>query len=203
MDISTAVAFWGVSFLFVITPGADWAYAINAGLQNRVTPAVIGLLFGHLVATLAVAAGVGALVARVPVVLTTLTVLGALYLLWLGVSTLITPAVLRSATRQSDRGWTRWALKGAGISGLNPKVFLLFLALLPQFTNPDADWPVSAQLIALGLVHIASCAVIYTIVGTGARAVLGSRPAAARVVSRVAATAMIVIGLVLIGERLL
>ena len=28
--------------------------------------------------------------------------------------------------------------KGAGTSGLNPKVFLLFLALLPQFTEPDA-----------------------------------------------------------------
>ena len=35
MEISTVAAFWAVSLLFVITPGADWAYAINAGLRQR------------------------------------------------------------------------------------------------------------------------------------------------------------------------
>jgi threonine/homoserine/homoserine lactone efflux protein len=41
MPIATIAAFWGVSFLFVITPGADWAYAMAAGLRNRtVLPAV-------------------------------------------------------------------------------------------------------------------------------------------------------------------
>ena len=32
---STVAAFWAVSFLLVITPGADWAYAIAAGLRHR------------------------------------------------------------------------------------------------------------------------------------------------------------------------
>lgn len=61
----------------------------------------------------------------------------------------------------------RQAAKGAGISGLNPKVFLLFLALLPQFTDPAADWPPAAQVASLGLVHVASCALVYTGVGAG------------------------------------
>ena len=48
----TVAAFWAVSFLFVITPGADWAYAIAAGLRHRVVlPAVGGLVVGHLAAT--------------------------------------------------------------------------------------------------------------------------------------------------------
>ena len=38
--------------------------------------------------------------------------------------------------------WQRWAVKGLCVSGLNPKVFLLFLALLPQFTDATAPWPV-------------------------------------------------------------
>src|SRR4249920_2202347 len=85
---STVAAFWAVSFLLVITPGADWAYAITAGLRHRsVVPAVGGLLSGHLVATLVVAAGVAALLARSPAVMTVLTVAGALYLVWLGVGT--------------------------------------------------------------------------------------------------------------------
>jgi threonine/homoserine/homoserine lactone efflux protein len=46
----SVIAFWGVSALFVLTPGADWAYAITAGLQRRVLPAVLGLLTGHVVA---------------------------------------------------------------------------------------------------------------------------------------------------------
>ncbi|WP_394525483.1 hypothetical protein [Paenarthrobacter nicotinovorans] len=35
MPFGTLAAFWAVSFLFVITPGADWAYAISAGLRHR------------------------------------------------------------------------------------------------------------------------------------------------------------------------
>ena len=45
-----------MSFLLVIAPGADWAYAIAAGLRyGRVLPTVGGLLAGHLLATAVVA----------------------------------------------------------------------------------------------------------------------------------------------------
>ena len=61
MTLHIVAAFWAVSFLFIITPGADWAYAISAGMrERRVAPAVAGLLSGHVLATLIVAAGVGA-----------------------------------------------------------------------------------------------------------------------------------------------
>ena len=203
MEIGTIAAFWGVSILFVVTPGADWAYAITAGIRDRVLPAVLGLLLGHFIATVVVAAGVGLLVSRLPVVLTVITLAGAAYLVWLGISTLRHPAAPRGATAQVDRSTWRWVLGGFGVSGLNPKVFLLFLALLPQFISPDASWPPAAQIGTLGLVHLGSCAVVYTAVGLGARAVLGARPAAARVVSMVSGTAMVVIGIFLVGERLL
>ena len=83
MSFAALTAFWAVSFLLVITPGADWAYVISAGLRGRrlVLPAVIGLVCGALLATLAVAAGVGSLVAQNPVLLTALTATGALYLM--------------------------------------------------------------------------------------------------------------------------
>jgi threonine/homoserine/homoserine lactone efflux protein len=206
MALTTVGAFWAVSVLFVITPGADWAYAISAGLRHAsVVPAVTGLLAGHLVATGAVAAGVAALLAGSPVVLTTLIVGGAAYLVWLGVGQLTGPvAAPGAASVASDAGsWVRQLLTGFGVSGLNPKVFLLFLALLPQFVHPDAGWPVPAQIVALGLVHVASCAVVYTLVGTSARSVLRTRPTAALVVTRVSGVAMVVIGVLLVGEQLL
>ncbi|MGF6108920.1 LysE family translocator [Pseudomonas frederiksbergensis] len=204
MTLSIFVAFWAVSILFVITPGADWAYAISAGLKGRVViPAVGGLLSGHLLATVIVAGGVGTLVANQPVTLSVLTVAGAGYLLWLGINMLARPATPHADGSQASGSWKRWALKGLCVSGLNPKVFLLFLALLPQFTDATAAWTVPMQMIALGLVHTVSCGVIYLLVGFGSQAVLQARPAAARIVSRFSGAAMIIIAVILLGEQVL
>ena len=203
--MSLVAAFWAVSFLFVITPGADWAYAVSAGLRHRsVVPAISGVLGGHLAAQLGVAVGVAAWVACTPPVLMSLTVAGALYLVWLGVAMLRAPSTgLEAHPAAASTSPVRQAAVGLGISALNPKVLLLFLALLPQFVDSDAAWPLPVQIVALGLVHVASCAVIYTVVGTGARAVLRSRPAAARAVSHFSGGAMVVIGLVLVVEQVL
>ena len=204
MTVGTVVAFWAVSLLFVLTPGADWAYAIAAGLGHRtVVPAVGGLLVGHLAATAAVAAGVAALVARSLLVLTVLTVVGAAYLVWLGIATLAGPAALDASAERPADSWVRQVMKGAATSALNPKVFLLFLALLPQFTEPDTGWPLGLQIVALGLVHVVSCAVVYTGVGAGAQLVLRARPSAARVVTRISGAAMVGIGVLLLVERLM
>jgi len=202
VEISTVAAFWAVSLLFVITPGADWAYAITAGIRHRtVFPAVAGLVAGHLAATVVVAAGVAALVAGTPIVLTALTAVGAVYLVWLGIGTFARPSTPQPAGESAVDSWVRQAFQGFAVSGLNPKVLLLFLALLPQFTDSTAGWPVAAQILALGSVHVASCAVAYTAVGVGARVVLRARPAAARIVSRFSGVAMVGIGTFLIVEQ--
>lgn len=192
MTLSLLAAFWAVSFLFVITPGADWAYAIAAGMRGRwVMPAVAGMLSGHFAATLVVAAGVGSLLAGHPLALSLLTLAGCTYLLWLGANLVLSPALPEAGAEDTQASGSRWAFKGFCVSGLNPKVFLLFLALLPQFTDPHSAWPVGLQILLLGLVHLCSSLVIYLLVGYGAKAVLSTRPAAARVVSRVSGVVMI------------
>ena len=202
MTVSVLAAFWAVSLLFVITPGLDWAYVISAGIRGRwVVPAVAGLLSGHLLATLVVAAGAGALLASNPLALSVMTVAGAVYLLWMGINMLLRPST-PEASEQRAESWSSWALKGFFVSGLNPKVFLLFLALLPQFTDPLSNWPLATQIIALGLLHAVSCAIVYLMVGFSARSVLQTRPAAARTVSRLSGAAMIAIALALLAERL-
>ncbi|SIO89520.1 LysE family translocator [Nocardiopsis sp. JB363] len=205
MDAGSVAAFWTVSVLLILVPGADWAYAIAAGLRDRsVLPAVGGLLTGYVVLTGVVAAGVAALVARTPAVLTGLTVLGALYLVWLGVATLARPSVPGAGSSDEGSGtWVARMVTGTGVSGLNPKALLLFLALLPQFTDPEGGWPMAAQIGTLGLVHTVSCGVVYLGVGVLARQVLGARPAVARVVTRVSGAAMVLIGVGLMAGRLL
>src|SRR3954469_12259806 len=118
MSVAMIAAFWAVSMLFVLTPGADWAYAISSGLRHRsVVPALGGLLSGHLLATVVVAAGgagvlggfplgVAALLAGSPVVLPVLTVVGAAYLVWLGIGMLRHPASVQgNPGEKALSGW--------------------------------------------------------------------------------------------------
>ncbi|MNC61297.1 LysE type translocator [compost metagenome] len=104
---------------------------------------------------------------------------------------------------RSPGAWHHWTLKGICVSGLNPKVFLLFLALLPQFTDPAAPWPVPGQIVALGLVHVASCAIVYLLVGYGAQVILSTRPLAARRVSQLSGAAMIAIAMLLFVDQVI
>lgn len=204
MSISVIAAFWAVSLLLVLTPGADWAYAISAGVHGRrvVVPAVAGMMSAHLCATLIVAAGVGGLVASSPGALSLLTFAGAGYLAWMGINMVMKPSSLAQNEVKDSPSKSHWALKGACMAGLNPKLFLFFLALLPQFTSLGAAWPVSVQIICLGLLHIIGCSAVYLAVGFGAHVVLGGRPDTAKRVSQLSGVVMILLAMALTMERL-
>ncbi|MET9410051.1 LysE family translocator [Streptomyces sp. NPDC002935] len=205
MDTTTVAAFLVVDLLLVFTPGADWAYAISAGLRERsVVPAVAGLVAGYVGYTLLAVAGLVVIVASSPTVLTALTVTGAAYLMWLGWGVLRQPTTLATAAQAGAVASSRWqvALKGAGISGLNPKALLLYFSLFPQFIDSAASWPIAAQTGLLGTLHMTACALVYLAVGVLARTVLKTRPSAARAVTHASGAMMIAIGGFLLAERL-
>ena len=204
MDASLLLQFWGIALALTVTPGADWAYAIAAGIRSRsAVPSIAGIVAGYAAVTAAVAVGVGAVVAQVPMVLTVLTLAGGAYLVFLGVSALLARV---DAPAASDRSLGGTALaqfaRGAGVSGINPKGLLLLLALLPQFTSADG-WPPSAQMLVLGGLHLLDCVVVYSLVALLARRILSSRPRASAVVTRVSGALMILIGSMLLIERLI
>lgn len=183
-------------------PGADWAFTIGAGLRGRsVVPAVGGLVTGYAVIKVVVAAGAGALVAGAPAILTGLTVAGGGYLMWHGARTFARPSV-PGAVAATGTDWATF-VRGIGVSGLNPKGLLLLLALLPQFTDPRASWPVAGQIGVLGLAFMATVAGVYFGIGCLAGKVLRTRPSVARLVGRISGAAMIVIGATLVADRLL
>jgi threonine/homoserine/homoserine lactone efflux protein len=215
MDPHLIAGFAVVSIALALTPGADWAYAISAGLgRRRVGPAVAGLCGGYLLHTLLIVAGLAALVIAFPQLLSGLTLAGAAYLLWLGVSTARSwrsagyaaadgecaegaadgPRPASSANRNSF-------LKGLGTSGTNPKALLLYLALIPQFIDTEGVLPAPVQTGALGISHLLVSAVVYTGVALGARKLLGSRPSAARIVTLASGVIMIGLGALLVGEQ--
>ncbi|WP_328502670.1 LysE family translocator [Streptomyces sp. NBC_00457] len=206
MDSGTLISFLAVDLLLVCVPGADWAYVISAGLRGRSPlPAVAGLVAGYALHTALATAGLAVLVAKSPGLLTALTVAGAAYLVWLGWGVLRNPGVpgVPGADQAVETSRGRVFLRGATISGLNPKGLLLYLSVLPQFLVAGAgQLPVPVQTATLGVLHMACCAAVYLTVGLLARAVLGARPSAARAVTRTSGAAMLGIGAFLLVQRL-
>jgi threonine/homoserine/homoserine lactone efflux protein len=200
MAASSVLAFWGVAALLIAVPGPDWAFILGMSAGPRaVVPAVAGLAIGYTAVTAVVAAGVGAAVAGSPAVLTALAVVGGGYLMWQGAMIVARPPTASAIAGGGSgrRGGT--LVRGVAVSALNPKALLMFLALLPQFTDPDWTWPVAAQIGLLGVLFTLSCAAFYVGLGLLASTLVQPRPA----VARLSGAAMVVLGGALIAERAL
>ena len=203
MLASSLLTFWAAAVALIVVPGADWAFTLDAGVRGRVLPAVAGLVVGYLVLTALVAAGVGVLVASSPHALTALTITGGVYLIWHGCRTCARPPDPPARSGTDPVTPARWTLaRGIGVSALNPKALLMFLALLPQFTSSDADWPVTAQIVVLGTVFVATCALFYLTLGMLAGRALAARPTLGRGLGRIAGISMATVGALLVAERL-
>ncbi|KUM41269.1 LysE family translocator [Arthrobacter sp. EPSL27] len=199
-------AFLAVAGALACTPGVDWAYSITAGLKQRsFVPAVAGLCGGYVLHTVLLVAGLAALLTGVPGVLGWLTVAGAAYLLWLGLTTLRSwrGASFGSVDMQAPANQFRTFLQGVGTSGINPKGLLFYVALVPQFVSPEAPLPVPVQSGLLGLTFVLLVAVVYTCVALLSRRLLQSRPGAARKVTLASGIIMVALGAVLLSEQLL
>ena len=193
MNPELFMAFVLVAAALACTPGVDWAYSIAAGLRQRsFVPAVAGLCGGSVLT--------GA-----PGVLGWITLAGAAYLMWLGVSTLRS---WRAASFTADGGsgggtGLRTFLQGMGTSGINPKGLLFYVALVPQFVSADASLPVPVQSGLLGMTFVLLAGLVYTAVALLSRTLLQTRPGAARTVTLASGIIMVVLALVLLAEQLL
>lgn len=217
VETSALVAFAAVAATLIAVPGPDWALVLAAGLRTRaVGPAVAGLAIGYALITAAVVVGVAPLVAAVPAALVVLTVLGATYLLWVGSGILRSPrtelppelSVELSAapapdTTTMDRRVSLAVRQGVGVSALNPKSLLFFLAFLPQFAHRSAPWPFGLQLAVLGAVWIVLAAGFYSVLGFTLQRTLTHHPGLAWAMTRIAGIAMILAGAGLLGEQAL
>lgn len=225
MDITNLMSFWAVSLLLIATPGPDWAFVLGHAFRRRpLFLPLLGIALGYLGLTLVVSGGLGALVARHPVLLTMVTLLGVLVLLRIGWSMVraalagpvsveveeVTPAAeprgggVATLTRADAvvEKPTRTVATGAAVSGLNPKGLMLFIALLPQFVAP-VGWPVAAQMFALGLLFIASATSFYALLGLFAGRVLAGSERASRILTGVAGVAMMVVAAAMLVQHLL
>ncbi len=160
-----------------------------------------GLLIGHTVVMVSVIAGLAFILASQPLIMDTLVILGSLYLLWVAFSLIGNPSSSLGSETHSAKVSRRWVLKGIGVSGLNPKVYLLLLALLPQFIDSRSSWPPTIQISVLGGLHLINCGLVYGSVSCSSRKLLQSRPVTARIISRCSGSAMIIITVLMLLEH--
>ncbi len=157
MSLSQFLAFTLLSVVLVVVPGPSVLFTIGRALtvgRREALLTVLGNAVGVYLQVIAVAVGIGVIVERSAAVFTTIKLVGAAYLVFLGVQAVrhrrrVTealaagvPTVLPSAR----------ALRDGVVVGLaNPKSIVFFVVALPQFTDPAAG-SVPLQMLVLGAV---------------------------------------------------
>jgi len=131
-------------WLLNITPGPDTLYIVGRssalGLRAGAV-AALGIGTGILVHVCAAALGLSAILAASATAFSVVKLIGAAYLVYVGVSLVLSKSSSESsAINSGNRLVTMRAifLQGFLTNVLNPKVALFFLAFLPQFVMPDA-----------------------------------------------------------------
>ncbi len=142
--------FVAAGVLLNLTPGQDTLYILGRSIaQGRRAGvlSVLGITSGSFVHTLAAAFGLSAILATSAKAFLIVKMAGAAYLTYLGLGMVLHRSNITGRpiefAHESD-----WAIYRAGFltNLLNPKVALFFMAFLPQFVAPSADFKILAFL---------------------------------------------------------
>jgi threonine/homoserine/homoserine lactone efflux protein len=155
---SSLLAFALISLGLVLTPGPNVIYLISRSITQGRTAGLVslgGVALGFVVYMLCAAFGVTALLFAVPYAYDALRFAGAAYLLWMAWQAVRpggrSPFHVKALAYDSP---TKLFAMGFVTNLLNPKIAMLYLALLPQFIDP-AGGSVLDQSLVLGAIHIA------------------------------------------------
>lgn len=150
------LAFAVTSFVLIAMPGPSVLFTISRALtigRRGALLTVMGNATGAYLQVVAVAFGIGAMVERSIVAFTVIKLVGAGYLVYLGVRAIrhrhsLSDAVT-AARLAPRRTWRRVVADGFLVGLSNPKTIVFFVAALPHFIDRGAG-QVTAQLLVLG-----------------------------------------------------
>ncbi len=152
------LTFLAASLVVLLLPGPGVLYVVARTAEQGLRAgfaSVLGLSAGAYVHVLAAAAGLAALLLTSATAFAIVKALGAGYLVYLGLRTLLVRDAASPTPVLANRPrLQRLFLDGALVSIFNPKIAVFFVAYLPQFVDPAAG-PVAAQILFLGLLYVA------------------------------------------------
>lgn len=158
IPLANLVAFVLVAIPIILVPGPSVLFVIGRSLSlGRIGGllSVVGNAIGGLVVVVAVAFGVGILIAQSLVVFTIVKIAGASYLIYLGIQ------AIRHRRQHADaagatppaRSKLRILTQGFLVGVSNPKTIVFFIAVLPQFVDYGAGG-IPLQMLLLGTLFI-------------------------------------------------
>ena len=152
-DAGSLAVFVVAALALLVVPGPAVLYIVarsvhqgrRAGLAS-----VLGIHTGTLVHIAGATVGLSALILSSAVAFTVVKIAGAVYLVGLGLWTLLVGRREAEVGVAGGRNLRRVFAQGIVVNVLNPKTALFFLAFLPQFVDPNAPHP-AVQIAFLGL----------------------------------------------------
>jgi threonine/homoserine/homoserine lactone efflux protein len=170
----TFTAFVGASVILAIIPGPAVVYIVTQTLgQGRTAglASVGGIALGNFGNAGAACVGLAAVFAASSAAFVVVKLIGAAYLIYLGIMTLQQRS-MASAAQSLPTSPSKLFRDGFLVALFNPKTALFIAGLLPQFTTPDASFMGQSLILGCVFVVIALCTdTIYVLTA----AVLGSR----------------------------
>jgi homoserine/homoserine lactone efflux protein len=158
MSFTTWLAFFGAAWVIALSPGSGAVLAMSHGLSfglKRSSITVLGMQAGLLVVLVVAGAGVGSLLLASEWAFGVVKVVGALYLIWLGIAQWRSKTAIATGDKVSvsDLPSARKRfLIGFFTNVTNPKGILFMVAVLPQFITTER--PLLPQLLILGLTMV-------------------------------------------------
>ncbi|MEO7448370.1 MAG: LysE family translocator [Humibacillus sp.] len=148
------VAFLIASILFIQVPGPSLLFTIGRALtvgRREALLSAVGNGIGVIAQAGCVAVGLGAILAASAAAYTVIKVVGAVYVIWLGLKAIRHRGEARAALESAVTPTPGRALRIGLVVGLtNPKTIIFFVAFLPQFANASAGH-LGVQVAVLGL----------------------------------------------------
>lgn len=215
---SSIYAFAFLALMLTLVPGPDTALVTRNTVTRGRRAAfftIFGIILGCAVHAIASSLGLSTILAQSAALYDTIKIIGALYLMWLGIQALRTawnsqeivvesaeaPPGISNIATPVQAPHARSFREGLFTNLLNPKVSLFYLMVLPQFVSPTQS--VMLQSILLAGLHIAMGLIwlsIYAHFVDALKSVL-TRPTVKRWVESTIGTALILLGLRVALER--
>ncbi|ENX13257.1 hypothetical protein F895_02558 [Acinetobacter sp. CIP 64.2] len=153
-SLEILTSFLITTFIFAYIPGPAMLYTAAQTLAKGPKSgfmATLGLFIGGCAHIIAAAVGLTTLFHLLPVLYTVIKVLGACWLIWLGIK-LIKDTAPSSMLNAPDNIAEKTFKESILVEILNPKTAIFYLAFLPQFINNSYESPIWLQFILLGLI---------------------------------------------------
>lgn len=188
MTFETWAAFAAASSVLLVIPGPTVllvvSYALGQGWRTAL-PMAIGVALGDFTAMTLSMLGLGALLATSATLFTVLKWVGAAYLVYLGIKLWRAGGMLDAAPRTDTVSAAKMLGHAWLVTALNPKSITFFVAFLPAFLDPKADFLTQMLVFETTFLALAFAnAFGYALVASRARR-LASNPRAIGVVNKV------------------